>query len=293
MLLSRKVLRVLRKKKVGRDILRFISASFGKGAHIKYPVVLSSIPKAGTNMLKNVVLSIPGAKFKATISRGKNIWGLEALWMSRKEYFSLIEETIYDLRGGMTYVGHNPYTPEVARWFSKWGIKHILIVRDPRDYVISLARYVSDPSVNHIRAHTLADADEAEKILRAIQGVGEGKHSFDMSWDSIPNVSKIYEVYEGWLYDKNTLVLKYEDFVGEKGVSENIKNIVRRICEYLEVDFDEDTINYIIKEGMKPEKSHTFRVGRSGQWKQLFRKEHYLAFKKVGGEEILLKFGYN
>lgn len=288
--------------KEGRDLVRAISRLYSlflaKAKNNKnglnHPVVLSGISKSGTNLLLNVVLSIPGAKCKFDIAEGILFWGLESLSESPKTYFSLFERKVYDLRGGMVYVGHNPYTKEIADFIDRWRIKHILIIRDSRDYVISLARYISDPKVKHVRVHLFDSCKtEGEKVLIAISGAGRGRHTFDMSYDSITNVKIIYEVYEKWLEHKNTLVVKYEDFISEEGISPHIKDTMKKICEYLEIKADESIIKKMIIEGMNPKKSHTFRVGRSGQWKKIFTKEHFEAFEKVGGEYILKKFGYD
>lgn len=286
------ILEKLKATKYGRDVLRFLSRSLACFSKSKYPVVVNSIPKAGTNLLLNVVLSIPGMKLKDSISRGVNYWGFEAFGESKEAYISLFDEKIYDLSGGMVYFGHNPYLPELARFLHRWRVKHILIIRDPRDYVISLARYISDPSVKHIRAHLFSGISGSEKILRAILGIGEGRYKFDISYNSIPNVVATYRAYEGWLSDKNTLCVRYEDFVDENGISKNVHGTIEKILRYLEVEFDDDLVNYIISEGMRPEKSHTFRVGRSGQWKKILTREHLRAFRKIGGDEILRKYGY-
>jgi len=123
-------------------------------------------------------------------------------------------------------------------------------------------------------------------------GVGEGRYRFDSSYNSIPNVLETYRVYEGWLSDENTLCVRYEDFVDENGVSKNAHITVEKILRYLEVDFDDDLVSHIINEGMRPEKSHTFRVGRARQWKKVLTEEHLRAFKEIGGDKILKKYGY-
>ncbi len=293
---------------MGRNIARYITSKLGlclreiQGSEIykrlSYPVILSSIPKAGTHLLLNVVLQVPQTFLQDEIviynlKSNRQIWGLEVLSISSRFYYSLVERKVYNLLPGKVYVGHNPYISEVAKFIDRWKLKHILIIRDPRDYVVSLTYYfgyryrIRRPAYDQFKSHD-------EKLLASIVGIGEGKFSISsfLTKYSIPNVKILYESYEGWLNHQNTLIIRYEDFVGENGISPNIKEKVRRILNYLEVEPTDDIIEKMINEGMKPERSHTFRKGRVGEWKKEFKEIHLEAFEKIGGVEILKKFGY-
>jgi Sulfotransferase domain. len=291
---------------VGRNISRYMTSKLGVYLRtiqdseiykrLSFPVILNSIPKAGTNLLLNVVLQLPGTFLQDEIviynlKSNWQIWGLEALSISSRFYYSLVERKVYNLLPGKVYVGHNPYTSDVAKFIDRWKLKHILIIRDPRDYIVSLTYFVGYG--NHIRrpAYDQFNSHD-EKLLASIVGIGEGKFSLSLTKYSVPNVKILYESYEGWLNHKNTLIIRYEDFVGEDGISPNIKETIGRILNYLEVEPTNDIIAKMINEGMKPEKSHTFRKGRAGEWKKEFKEIHFEAFEKIGGVEILKKFGY-
>lgn len=292
---------------LGRNIARYITSNVGvylravqrsrSSERLSCPVILNSVPKAGTNLLLNVVLQVPQAFLQDEIviynlKSNWQIWGLEALSISPRFYYSLVERKVYNLLPGKVFVGHNPYTSDVAKFIDKWKLKHILIIRDPRDYVVSLTYFVGYG--NHIRRPAYDQfKSHDEKLLASILGIGEGKFSLSLTKYSVPNVKILYESYEEWLSHKNTLVIRYEDFVGEDGISPNIKEAMRKILNYLEVEPTDDIVEKMINEGMKPEKSHTFRKGRVGEWKKEFKEIHFEAFEKIGGVEILKKFGYS
>jgi hypothetical protein len=44
-------------------------------------------------------------------------------------------------------------------------------------------------------------------------------------------------------------------------------------------------------EAIQPKKSHTFRSGKTGGWREHFTEEHKTLFKEVAGE-LLVKLGY-
>ena len=47
----------------------------------------------------------------------------------------------------------------------------------------------------------------------------------------------------------------------------------------------------ILVDAIQPKKSHTFRSGKTGGWKQHFTDEHKKLFKEVAGD-LLVKLGY-
>jgi hypothetical protein len=47
----------------------------------------------------------------------------------------------------------------------------------------------------------------------------------------------------------------------------------------------------VLVEAIQPKKSHTFRSGKAGGWKQYFTEEHKNLFKNVAGD-LLVKLAY-
>jgi len=47
----------------------------------------------------------------------------------------------------------------------------------------------------------------------------------------------------------------------------------------------------VLSEAIQPKKSHTFRSGKTGGWKQHFTDKHKKLFKEVAGD-LLVRLGY-
>jgi hypothetical protein len=47
----------------------------------------------------------------------------------------------------------------------------------------------------------------------------------------------------------------------------------------------------VLVDAIRPKKSHTFRSGKTGGWKQYFMDDHKSLFKDVAGD-LLVKLGY-
>jgi hypothetical protein len=47
----------------------------------------------------------------------------------------------------------------------------------------------------------------------------------------------------------------------------------------------------ILIDAIQPQKSHTFRAGKTGGWKEHFTPEHKALFKEVAGD-LLVQLGY-
>jgi hypothetical protein len=47
----------------------------------------------------------------------------------------------------------------------------------------------------------------------------------------------------------------------------------------------------ILVEAIQPKKSHTFRSGKTGGWKEYFTEEHKSLFKEMAGD-LLVRLGY-
>ena len=73
---------------------------------ITCPILINSIPKSGTNLLKNIVLSIPGARPSIDLSLANET-------TNEKECLEYLREKINRFSPGHVYTGHIPYYPVV------------------------------------------------------------------------------------------------------------------------------------------------------------------------------------
>jgi hypothetical protein len=47
----------------------------------------------------------------------------------------------------------------------------------------------------------------------------------------------------------------------------------------------------VLVEAIQPQKSHTFRSGKTGSWRDFFTKEHKKLFKDIAGD-LVVRLGY-
>jgi len=170
-------------------------------------------------------------------------------------------------------------------------IRVFLMVRDPRDVVVSNAFYIArkKPShrLHHYFSHQL-DSDE-ERIQASIVGVsreelGEQQESKSMGGhirDFMP-----------WLEADACMLVRFEDLIGEGGGGsvERQRECVRQVGNHIGLSLDEVEVERIAANTFSQD-SRTFRKGKIGDWKNHFTNQHVEAVKEeLGG--IMIRLGY-
>jgi hypothetical protein len=270
-------------QKYHKTFVKLVKHRLGFG-YLPCPVVVNSIPKSGTNLLKNIVMALPNARHIEDFS----------LAMTKEDPFERLEFVrghISALSPGCVYTGHVPYSEEIANCFRQYGLKQVFIYRDPRDLTVSLYHYVMmdrEPRHAYYDLYAGLGSDEA-RLMGTILGVGEGKTKFITSVHSIPNIRLVFDANEKWLSDDNTFAVRYEDLVENQG---SCVAITEKMLDFLGVCSNKQFIDDILRLGKDPSKSHTFRQGRSGSWRSEYSQQHIDAFREVAGD-LLDKWGYS
>ncbi len=259
----------------------------------KYPVFVNSIPKCGTNLLLNIFKAIPNTMYIKDLSYAMDVNDGEG----RLKY---LQKKISTFLPGSFYTGHVPHTIEIAAWFKQKKFKHIWIYRDPRDYAVSHYNFFLNDATTAYHKEWLNMKNNSERLMASIIGTGKGKMEYYFGeydckkdlfrFECIANVCIIYSHFERWLSDENVLPIRYENLIDkEKSLTEII-----RILNFLGFKNENEkvTAQKIMESGFDPSKSHTFRLGRSGAWKEEFTQAHLDAFNSIGGAEVLKKFNY-
>lgn len=238
-----------------------------------YPRVFgNSIPKAGTHLLCQIFLNM-GFKNKNASVGGPNCS------MSLEE----IEQKMKLLEKEEILYGHRHFEEELNNILSKNKISHVLIVRDPRDVVVSLAFYLPKrpeqkdfPDIQNLSQH--------ERLMACIKGIDD---TIDL-----PSIAKRYKDYIPWLNDDNCLVIKFEDLIGSHGGGDDKKQLetLRRITEHVGISFGERELKEIASKTFN-ERSATFRKGQIGDWANWLDDDMLDILKKDRG--IFEKFGYS
>ncbi|MEA3357256.1 MAG: sulfotransferase domain-containing protein [Patescibacteria group bacterium] len=255
---------------------------------ITQPILVNSIPKSGTNLLKNIVLAINGTHSGTDLSLANETTNGE-------ECLDYIQKRIVQFSPGHVYTGHIPYFPEVSSWLKENKVKQVFIYRDPRDITVSLYHYIMKEKTPRHAYYSMYSNFESDKtrLLMAITGFGEGKNKFKVSNNSIPAIGLVYQAYLPWIQNNRSdcLSLRYEDLVGtDDDCKEQFKKIVRFINPNIFIN--EKLLQKIRTRGMDPRRSHTYRKGVINSWKDEYTQEHITAFRSNFDDSLLNDLGY-
>ena len=254
------------------------------------PILVNSIPKSGTNLLKNIILSIPHTKLISDLSLASEI-------IDETERLVYIQERIQRPHKGNVYTGHIPYADSISKWLVQKRIKQVIIYRDPRAVAVSGYHYLKRfKDANNARGRMYFELfnqfeDDSQRLLAYIQGIGRGKTEYYYDANSVPNIRLIFDAYLSWIEQPETLAVRYEDFIGSEGVNmESATKTVQKIIDFIDTA---DSLNAeaLFVKGQNPEISATYRKGLSEAWRKEFTTLHYDAFNTVAGD-LLVKLGY-
>ncbi|MCG7861396.1 MAG: sulfotransferase domain-containing protein [Candidatus Thiodiazotropha endolucinida] len=259
-------------KKKLRITLKNIQHIIRRDALSRHPVIINSIPKSGTHMLEDMLDEIPGLRYVGckTLSSWDNIESRHLKKIAKQ-------------KKGTVLLGHLTALPSVINEINKNETKVILLIRDPRDVVVSFVNYVMYIDKTHMAHEYLNSFDsDRERIDAAIEGNKPG----------VPNLGTLLNQYEGWSSLESVLVCRYEDLLSEAhgGSESKQKETIKRILSHLQINEYHDVISSMIKR-LEYQKSSTFFKGGSGKWMGILTPEQKNKIKEYAGS-WLMKYGY-
>lgn len=161
------------------------------------------------------------------------------------------------------------------------GYKHIFIIRDLRDCLVSYVDYFTSlkshghepPYYYHLRALQ----SDSERILTLLRG---------LHWFLRP-FSYHVDLAMPWLGERNLLVVRYEDLVGPagQGSSEAQLDSIARICDYLGLSHSEEE-RAAVAQRLWGGKTVTMNRGMIGRWRERFTPEIEKEFWELYGSQM-------
>lgn len=235
-------------------------------------VLMTSIPKSGTNLLENTLFYFPilRRKLGRTFQRFRSIDAKTLKSLSR-------------IRRGQFLIAHLAAFPEVVEHCRENSIKVIFMIRDPRDIMVSHFKYVFGIDSTHVLSefYNTLPSDDA-RLMATIRGEHEMQDS----------IRDVLERYEGWLHDENTLVVRFEDLIGSNGGGDDQAqyNTVKNIGQHLGIAMSKERIQYICRR-VFDNKAATFRSGQINGWLKHFKPEHMKVFNQLAGD-LMARYGF-
>ena len=158
------------------------------------------------------------------------------------------------------------------------------IYRDPRDMLVSQVFFATDMHGEHgMHNYYNSLPDFSARLRVAITGI-------DRDGLKMVSVKQRYEGVFQWLEQKYVMCIRFENLINERDVtlSAMLDEVERTGYR---IPTPREKALAVLAEAIQPAKSHTFRSGKTGGWKQYFTGEHKTLFKDVAGD-LLVRLGY-
>jgi hypothetical protein len=267
---------------------RYLKEKVTRLGKTKKLVICNSYPKSGTHLLYQILYSIPG------LQQWDDIVCIQALCgiMNTPAH---IRWKIGSAPDNSIVRSHLMFSEEILDILSEHQCKLLFIYRDLRDVAVSHARWVmkEERIFLHKLYQQLPDFDL--HLMKTIEGIPLGSPLGSNL--SQPDIGQDFKRWQGWLSHPETLAIRFEDLVGERGGGSEEKRLylVERIFDHLGIVMSGDQIaTKFSSRVMNPEESHTYIKGGKGSvggWQKSFKYEHKQAFKRVAGK-LLVDLGY-
>ena len=197
------------------------------------------------------------------------------------------DDVLADLKAvprGVIGWGYVEATPENVAFLCRPERVNYFIYRDPRDMLVSQVFFATDMHEEHgMHEYYQSLPDFGERLKAAITGI-------DRDGLYMVSVKQRYEGVFQWLEQKHVLCLRFEDLIDNRqGTLDAMLHEVERTG--YRIPTPREKALSILVEAIQPRKSHTFRSGKTGGWREHFTENHKTLFKDVAGD-LLIRLGY-
>lgn len=241
------------------------------GYKARAPRILTvTMPKSGTNLLQRILLLHPwlSRAILPTLGR-RNIYK----WKDPKKVLSKIGS-------GRIVSSHFDYDPELARLvIEELNYKVLLMIRDPRDAVISDMHYIRTWPAHpqkYLFENMPSDKDRLIALIRGQEGV--------------LSIREQIMRFSGWR--KHAHLIRFEDAVGAAGGGSDAiqREVIKQIYSFMEIPLNNEMLEHIAR-NCRSSKTQTFRTGNIRNWKKIFDDDLRKEFSSVAGD-LLIELGY-
>jgi hypothetical protein len=236
-------------------------------------VLITSIPKCGTNLLRYCVSLITEQK--------KYDWCEGYTLLNKKQ---LANSTAF------CFVSHAFYSPSNRNQALNQPWQTLFIYRDPRDQIVSMAHWIyKNPKTRPEYAQMDIDTLLLELIERngpVYSALFDGEEIEDMQ-----GIADLYALYMPWQQQTGVYTTTFERLVGPLGGGDAQAQLteIMNIAAHIGTPISREQAASVAARLFG--NSYTFHEGQIGSWKKYFKQEHIQAFKRVAGQ-LLIDLGY-
>lgn len=250
--------------------------------HANLPALLGiSFPKSGTHLLDQILLG-----FSNVAPYAKRLHSFYAEYEGESGLKRTLEQAITwikSLSSRDIASAHLFARSEIIQHVCSSSFIPYFIFRDPRDVVVSHVFYVTDMETRHVHHDYYASLPDFDSRLKvSILGKPDSNIEF-------LNIADRFAPYLGWLDQPAVMKIHFEDVVNDR-VS-TLNRIIDHFLARVPLQTSRELILDSLEAAINPNKSPTFRSGKTGEWKKYFTEEHEKIFKDVAGD-LLVRLGY-
>ncbi len=183
---------------------------------------------------------------------------------------------------GCTIGGHAAYSDDLLEILNRQEVRTIQIIRDPRDIVLSYAKWISSREDEYWH-QSLNPLSEEERIVHLIKG-------FNCKGGNFDSLATVLDRSFGWLHQPDVLVVRFENLVGTNGGGTNEAQFDELVRVVNWLGTKDANIKWVQKSLFGGTK--TFRAGQIGAWRNSFTPEHLRVFQEVVGQTRIHEWGY-
>jgi hypothetical protein len=245
------------------------------------PVLANSFPKSGTHLLDQIISALPDRR-----NYGAFLSSMTSSFRFTRRTPQESQRFLKSTAPGEIVRAHLFHDLEVCEAAVGNRFVHYFIYRDLRDVVLSEAHYYRSINRWHRLHHRFRDASSMdEALMLAIEGIEDptGRVYY-------PDIGTRFKHYEPWTSSSEVFAVRFEELTGDRrdGV---VQSMIEYYLQRSSRQGDVDALSCQAIANITPEKSHTFRKGKKGGWREAFNERHRDAFKRLAGD-LLVKHGY-
>ena len=245
------------------------------------PIFGNSKPKSGSHLLLQILNGFTRIMpYKYVAAEPVRTIAKEGRRKTKEEILGELE----NLPRGVIGWGYVEATPANVAVLCRPDRVNYFIYRDPRDMLVSQVFFATDMHEEHgLHEYYNSLPDFGERLKVAITGIErDGLY--------MVNVKQRYEGVFQWLEQKHVLCIRFEDLINNRDATLNAMLEEVEKTGYKIPTPREKALSLLV-DAIQPRKSHTFRSGKTGGWREHFGDEHKKLFKDVA-EDLLIKLGY-
>lgn len=247
-----------------------------------WPILLGiSFPKSGTHLLDQILLG-----FNQVAPFSRRLHSFYAEYEGESGHKRSPEQALRwldSLRPGDVVSAHLFARDKVIQRVCSPSFVPYFIFRDPRDVVVSHVFYVTEMEAHHVHHDYYTSLPDFDSRLKtSILGRSDSDVEFS-------DITARFAPYLGWLDQPSVLKIHFEELINDRAAALN--RVIDHFLGRVPLQEPRQLILESLESSINPNRSPTFRSGKTGEWKKYFTQEHKKIFKDVAGD-LLMKLGY-